>query len=251
MTNSQNTSQDRNPVQQTDNTPTPNGITNLAPQQGLPPAFLDTGNPAVNIPQESIETLVKALGAEILDGFVSRIKCKSLQGKALRFGFNRNNAVIDVPVDLLVVPSDVSNDLGADLPPGMCNTVIGTSKSLPAGLNIASLSAPVMQAMYVVFDVERSRLVFAPALINSTASHLRELGPEWTGTVIGKGAPEISEGIGCNGDCPGSPGGTGGAGRSGGSAVSSASDAAAISSFITLGSGRTAALGLVIAVFCL
>lgn len=250
LADSQNTSQDRSPPS--------GGITNLAPQRGLPPAFLDTGNPAINIPQESIEILVKVLGAEILDGFVSRIKCELLPGKVLRFGFNRDNAVIDVPLDLLVVPSDISNDLHANLPPGICNTVIGTSKDLPAGLNIASLGAPVMQAMYVVFDVERSRLMFAPAIINSTASHLRALGPEWTGTVSGTGAPGSSESTGCNGGSPGIPGGTAGSDRLTGSAesaVNSTSDAATIFSFIamvaTVSPGHAAVLGLIITTFCL
>lgn len=184
-----NKSQNRNRtngMSQDGNIPPPSGIANLAPQEGLPPAFLDTGNPAVNVPQESIEILAKTMGAEISDGFLSRVKCEWLQGKALRFGFNRDNAVIDVPLDMLVIPDDIANELGK-LPQGMCNTIVGTANSLPEGLNIASLGAPVMQAMYIAFDVERSRLMFAPAVFNSTRSDLRELGPEWTGTVFGTG----------------------------------------------------------------
>lgn len=164
-------------------------LTSLAPPEGLPPAFIDTGNAAINIPQESLKLLVSILGAELDSNFLSKVKCESLPGKALRFGFNRDNAVIDVPLEMLVVPNDIATRLGK-LPPGMCNTIIGSSGDLPPGLNIASLGAPIMQAMYVAFDAERSRLLFAPAVINSTRSDLRELGPKWMGTVSGTGGRE-------------------------------------------------------------
>lgn len=163
----------------------PTRITNLAPK-GLPPAFIDTGNAEVLVPRESVDILAKSMGAEVVDGFLSRVKCDLLKTKALRFGFNRDNAVVDVPLELMVVPTDIAQTFGK-LPPGTCNTVVGSTESLPKGLNIASLGAPMMQAMYIAFDIERKRLMFAPAVLNSTQSDIRELSAEWKGTVRGTG----------------------------------------------------------------
>lgn len=172
--------------------PQPSRITDLAPR-GLPPAFIDTGNAEVLVPKQSIEILAKSMGAEVIDGFLSHVKCDLLKNKALRFGFNRDNAVVDVPLELMVVPDKIAKSLGK-LPPGTCNTVVGSTESLPKGLNIASLGAPMMQAMYIVFDIERKRLMFAPAVLNSTRSDLRELPAEWKGTVRGTGEKRPARG---------------------------------------------------------
>ncbi|KAJ3498563.1 hypothetical protein NLG97_g1031 [Lecanicillium saksenae] len=156
---------------------------NLSPQAALPPAFIDTGNTQVLVPPESIDIIAKAIGAKVVNGFVGPVPCEALLGRALRFGFNKDNAILDVPLELMKVPDGVEPDLD----PGMCDTVIGSATDLPAGEKLVSLGAPMMQAMYIVFDAQRSRILFAPAVLNSTKSDPRELGADWTGTVTGTG----------------------------------------------------------------
>ncbi|KAJ3499579.1 hypothetical protein NLG97_g199 [Lecanicillium saksenae] len=159
-----------------------NGAINLAPPEAMPPAFIDTGNPGILIAPSSVKIMAQTLGANITDGFLGPVDCKSLQGKSLRFGFNKDNAVVDLPLELTLVPRDISV-----VAEGLCETVVGFDASIDK-FSLLSLGAPLMQAAYVAFDMERSRLLFAPAVMNATKSDLRELGPDWKGTVQGTGA---------------------------------------------------------------
>ncbi|KAJ6784994.1 hypothetical protein PWT90_03679 [Aphanocladium album] len=167
----------------TGNATAPNDAVNLAPSGGFPPAFIDTGNSQILIPQSSVDMLAKSLGGQLRDGFIGPVDCNALQGKSLRFGFNNDNVVVDLPLELTLVPKELST-----LQDGTCETVIGPSDSLSQEFGLVSLGAPMMQSMYIVFDVERNRLLFAPAVMNSTQSDVRELGPDWTGTVNGTGS---------------------------------------------------------------
>lgn len=155
---------------------------NLAPAAGFPPAFIDTGNPTILIPGSSVDMIAKSVGANLTDGFIGPVACDALQGKSLRFGFNKDKVLMDVPLEMTVVPNEI-----APLDPGLCATVIGPSANLPSGFNLASLGAPMMQSMYIAFDIERNRLLFAPAVMNATQSDIRELDAAWTGTISGTG----------------------------------------------------------------
>ncbi|KAH7401266.1 hypothetical protein BKA66DRAFT_604531 [Pyrenochaeta sp. MPI-SDFR-AT-0127] len=79
----------------------------LTPNDGLPPVLLDTGNPLVSIPEESAQGLARALGTtfDVQNGF-GAVPCNiGNQGQKVTFGFNRNQAKVSVPLEMLLVPS--------------------------------------------------------------------------------------------------------------------------------------------------
>lgn len=109
--------------------------------------------------------MAKALGATFSkQNGMGPIDCSLATNKTkLVFGFNQDKAKIQVPLDLLVVPSALTNNV-----PG-CKLPIGPSQ------DIASLGSPFLQAAYVVFDMDQRQLLFAQGILNATGSSIEEM----------------------------------------------------------------------------
>lgn len=135
----------------------------LSPKNGLPVSLIDTGNPAIGIPSRSMQTLARALGTTFdqQNGALGSVPCSlGAEGASLAFGFNQDRAKINVPMDMMLIPDAQQ--------PGQCFLPIDPADDM------ASLGAPFMQAAYIVFDMDQTRLMMAQAVINATDSRIQE-----------------------------------------------------------------------------
>lgn len=157
---------------------------NLTPQTGLPAALIDTGNPQILMPSNVLNKLADALGSRVKpdQDFIDPFDCGRVQGMSLRFGFHNDSAIVDVPLEILVVPAQI-----AKAAPGLCGVAIAESDKLNNG-GFASIGAPFMQAVYTVFDVESERVLFAQAVVNATETNVQEVLAGWNGTFKGVAA---------------------------------------------------------------
>lgn len=146
-----------------------NSNVDLTPKQGFPPSVIDTGNPAINVPDSSVKALAKALGTNFDEetGSLGSVPCDiGADGQSLMFGLNKDKAQISVPLDMLVFPDPTGETQDCFLP-------IGGFSPNDGGSGISSLGAPFMQAAYIVFDVDKGSLFMAQANINATASNVQ------------------------------------------------------------------------------
>ncbi|KAH6638091.1 aspartic protease [Boeremia exigua] len=142
----------------------------LAPRDGLGVALIDSGAPSLAIPASSMRALARALGTAFNedDGSLGNLPCGlAQQDMSLGFGFNNDNAQIQVPLELMLLPNQT--------------TVVGEARSgadcmLPifATDDLNTLGAPFVQAAYVVFDMDAQQLLMAQAVINATESNVQE-----------------------------------------------------------------------------
>ncbi|PHH59234.1 hypothetical protein CDD81_3534 [Ophiocordyceps australis] len=138
------------------------------------PALIDTGNPESQLPEEAVRKLADQFGSEFVeeDGSIAAFDCSRAQG-TMRFGFNQDKAVVEVPIEMMMIPKSITKSEGCDL-------------ALTAG-DTVSLGSPFLQAAYVVFDDENKRIMFAQAVMNTTRSDIEAVGPDWKGTASGTG----------------------------------------------------------------
>lgn len=142
----------------------------LAPRNGLDVALIDSGAPSVDLPAASVRSLAKALDTTFNedDGSLGNVPCSlGQQGMSLSFGFNNDNAKVQVPLELMMLPAQST---GAGQAEG------GADCFLPvfATDDLATLGAPFMQAAYIVFDMDDQRLLMAQAVLNATESNVQE-----------------------------------------------------------------------------
>lgn len=138
-------------------------VQDLTPFNGLKISLLDSGNPGIGIPAASIKKMAKGLGTTFSerDG-LGLVDCNLVNSQSmLTFGFNQDKIKINVPLDTIVVPQRFVNKTGCALP-------IFPSQGLP------SLGFPFLQSAYVVFDMDKQRLLLAQAKLNVTESNIKE-----------------------------------------------------------------------------
>lgn len=150
------------------------GSVNLLPGGEKGPALIDTGNPEAQIPEPALRNLAKELGADFnqSNGIIGTFDCSKARG-SVRFGFNSDKAMVDVPIEMMLVPKKITRSEGCDLAMSVGETV--------------SLGSPFLQGAYVVFDDEKKRLMFAQAAINTTRSDVQAVGANWDGKMKGTG----------------------------------------------------------------
>lgn len=143
---------------------------NLSPRDGLNVVLIDSGAPSLNIPVASMRSLARALDINFNedDGSLGNVPCSlGQQGMSLSFGFNNDNAKIQVPLELMMLPVQSEGGGGA---------TAGADCFLPlfATDDLVTLGAPFMQAAYIVFDMDSKRLLMAQAVLNATESNVQE-----------------------------------------------------------------------------
>lgn len=132
------------------------------------PALLDTGNPELDLPADTVRGLAQTLGVETrIDQdavLLGNVPC-SLASMSMAFGFDNDATMINVPLDLLMVPGDI---------PGQCSipSVIGLENGVGGGLT--SLGNPFLQATYAVFDSEGEKILLRQAIMNVKETNLVE-----------------------------------------------------------------------------
>ncbi|PHH93274.1 hypothetical protein CDD83_8785 [Cordyceps sp. RAO-2017] len=141
------------------------GVVDLTPKEGLIPALVDTGNPENSIPGPVLQNLAKALGADFNDeeGFVEPFDCSKINGASMRFTFNKN-AIIDVPLEMMLIPEKITGEKTCDLAMTASDAI--------------SLGSPFMQAAYIVFDSGNKRMLLGQAVINTTESAVEQVGKD-------------------------------------------------------------------------
>ncbi|KJZ74694.1 hypothetical protein HIM_05811 [Hirsutella minnesotensis 3608] len=151
-----------------------NGASDLTPGRGESPILVDTGNPEVTLPARSIRGLARALDAKFDEsqGVIKAFDCSKAQG-AMRFGFNNDQAVITVPIEMMLVPQAMTKGNG-------CELAMSASDDLAVG-------SPFLQSAYAVFDMENKRIMFAQAVPNVTRSEVVAVTADWAGTMQGTG----------------------------------------------------------------
>ncbi|KND91135.1 putative aspartic-type endopeptidase opsB [Tolypocladium ophioglossoides CBS 100239] len=138
-------------------------VQDLAPRNGLGFSLLDSGNPGIGIPAASIEIMAKVLRTTFSqrDG-LGLVDCNLLNNRSmLTFGFNQDKIKIDMPLDTIVVPARFVKGTGCALP-------------IFPSQDTASLGFPFLQSVYVVFDMDKERLLLAQAKLNVTESNIKE-----------------------------------------------------------------------------
>lgn len=132
------------------------------------PTLLDTGNPELDLPVDTVRAMAQALGVETRqqnnDVLLGDVPC-SLASMSMVFGFNNDATKINVPLDLLMTPGPSA---------GQCSipSIIGVENGVVGGLT--SLGNPFLQASYAVFDSEGQKILLGQAIINVTESDLVE-----------------------------------------------------------------------------
>ncbi|KAG8159083.1 hypothetical protein KVR01_010744 [Diaporthe batatas] len=130
------------------------------------PALIDTGNPELDLPADAVRGLAQTLGVETRNDqdavLLGNVPC-NLASMSLAFGFDNDATMMNVPLDLLMVPGDV---------PGQCAipSIIGLQNGVVGGLT--SLGNPFLQATYAVFDSEGKKILLGQAVMNVTESNL-------------------------------------------------------------------------------
>lgn len=130
------------------------------------PALLDTGNPELDLPADTVRGLAQTLGVDTRNDqdavLLGNVPC-NLASMSMVFGFDNDATMINVPFDLLMVPGDT---------PGQCQlpSIIGLENGVGGGLT--SLGNPFLQATYAVFDSEGKKILLGQAIMNVTESSL-------------------------------------------------------------------------------
>lgn len=132
------------------------------------PALLDTGNPELDLPTDTVRAMAKALGVETRTDknavLLGDVPC-SLASMSMVFGFDNDATKVNVPLDLLMTPGTKA---------GQCSipSIIGVENGVVGGLT--SLGNPFLQASYAVFDSEGKKILLGQAIMNVTQSDLVE-----------------------------------------------------------------------------
>ncbi|KJZ72601.1 hypothetical protein HIM_07960 [Hirsutella minnesotensis 3608] len=136
----------------------------------LPPAFLDTGSPSVILPKEMVQNLARTLGANFSDDQgMGPVDCGLARSDAvMEFGFNKDSIKIRLPLEMMLEPKAKT---GSD------DCMLAVLPSDGPDKDIATLGAAMMQAAYIVFDIDQKRLLMAQAKPNVTESAIKELPP--------------------------------------------------------------------------
>lgn len=132
------------------------------------PALLDTGNPELDLPVDTVRAMAQALGVETRTDknavLLGDVPC-SLASMSMVVGFDNDATKISVPLDLLM-------NTGATA--GKCSipSIIGVENGVVGGLT--SLGNPFLRASYAVFDSEGKKILLGQAIMNVTESDLVE-----------------------------------------------------------------------------
>lgn len=132
------------------------------------PALIDTGNPELDLPTDTVRAMAQALGVQTRTDkdaiLLGDVPC-SLASMSMVFGFDNDAAKINVPLDLLMTIGPTA---------GQCSipSVIGVENGVVGGLT--SLGNPFLQASYAVFDSEGKKILLGQAIMNVTESDLVE-----------------------------------------------------------------------------
>lgn len=130
------------------------------------PALLDTGNPELDVPVDTVRAMAQTLGVETRTEkdavLLGDVPC-SLASMSMVFGFDNDATKINVPLDILMTP-------GPSV--GQCSipSIIGLENGVVGGLT--SLGNPFLQASYAVFDSEGKKILLGQAKLNVTESDL-------------------------------------------------------------------------------
>lgn len=132
------------------------------------PTLLDTGNPELDLPTDTVRAMAQALGVETRTDknaiLLGDVPC-SLASMSMVFGFDNDATKINVPLDLLMTSGTTA---------GKCSipSIIGVQNGVVGGLT--SLGNPFLQASYAVFDSEGKKILLGQAIMNVTESDLVE-----------------------------------------------------------------------------
>ncbi|WYZ35820.1 hypothetical protein EsH8_X_000467 [Colletotrichum jinshuiense] len=141
--------------------------------KNLPPALIDTGNPSLSLPPEILDQIGPAIKIQTLRDGTNALRCDSGDTGA-KFSFEFQAAKVDLPLSMIFIP--LTNN-GAPIKDkdgnSLCTLPLESSSS-----TVASLGAPLMSAVYTVFDLENKRLGMAQAKVNESATNIQEIGPD-------------------------------------------------------------------------
>lgn len=147
-------------------------MVDLSGGKKLPPALIDSGASVLLLPLDTMKSLAKEVGASLDDdlnddglsvdyGIVN-------SGAMLQVGFGKDRVLIQVPLDMMVQPADLTGE-------DKCTLALFVAEG-EDGV-IATLGSVLLQAAYTAFDNDQKRLLMAPAKLNVTESSIKELPP--------------------------------------------------------------------------
>ncbi|KAI3555621.1 hypothetical protein CABS03_00273 [Colletotrichum abscissum] len=144
----------------------------------FPPVLVDTGNPSLSFPPKILDLIGPAINIQTLQDGTKALKCSSGDSGA-KFNFEFQTAKVEVPLSMIFIPlmkngAPVTDKSGSSL----CTLPLE-----PIDSNVASFGAPMLSAVYTVFDLENKQLGMAQAKLNESASNIQEFVPASKGTA--------------------------------------------------------------------
>ncbi|KAK1709493.1 aspartic peptidase domain-containing protein [Colletotrichum lupini] len=138
----------------------------------FPPVLVDTGNPSLSFPPKILDLIGPAINIQTLQDGTKALKCSSGDSGA-KFNFEFQTAKVEVPLSMIFIPlmkngAPVTDKSGSSL----CTLPLE-----PIDSNVASFGAPMLSAVYTVFDLENKQLGMAQAKLNESASNIEEFVP--------------------------------------------------------------------------
>ncbi|KAK1622852.1 aspartic peptidase domain-containing protein [Colletotrichum phormii] len=138
----------------------------------FPPVLVDTANPSLSFPPKILDQIGPAINVQTLQDGTKALRCNSGDSGA-KFNFEFQTAKVEVPLSMIFIPlmkngAPVTDKSGSSL----CTLPLE-----PIDSNVASFGAPMLSAVYTVFDLENKQLGMAQAKLNESATSIQEFGP--------------------------------------------------------------------------
>ncbi|GKT54696.1 aspartic protease [Colletotrichum tofieldiae] len=154
--------------------------------KNLPTVLIDTGNPSLSFPPQLLDQIGPVINVQTLKDGTKALRCDSGNTGA-KFGFEFQAAKVELPLSMIFIP--LTNN-GAPTTDSNGNPLCTLPLESING-DVASLGAPLLSAVYTVFDLENKQLGMAQAKVNESATNIQVIGPDGkiptTGAVRPKG----------------------------------------------------------------
>ncbi|CCF34686.1 hypothetical protein CH063_00183 [Colletotrichum higginsianum] len=141
--------------------------------KNLPPALIDTGNPSLSFPPQILDQIGPAIKVQTLRDGTKALRCDSGASGA-KFGFEFRTARVELPLSMIFIPLATDGVPTTDKD----GNALCTLPLEPLEGQVASFGAPLLSAVYTVFDLENKRLGMAQAKVNESATSIQEVGPD-------------------------------------------------------------------------
>ncbi|OHW93116.1 eukaryotic aspartyl protease [Colletotrichum incanum] len=141
--------------------------------KNLPPVLIDTGNPSLSFPPQLLDQIGPAIKIQTLKDGTKALRCDNGNTGA-KFSFEFQAAKAELPLSMIFIPLTDNGALTTDRNGNpLCTLPLESING-----NIASLGAPLLSAVYTVFDLENKQLGMAQAKVNESATNIQEIGPD-------------------------------------------------------------------------